>query len=78
MASPVEKSTGAAIFQNWRAAGETSRSFRAISRQVSFVFLRARVHRNESRAISLACDFKGDFTQVVFRVDFKATLFKLL
>ncbi len=27
MASPVEKSTGDATFQNWRAAGETSRSF---------------------------------------------------
>ena len=28
IASPVEKSTGDAIFQNWRAAGETSRLFR--------------------------------------------------
>ena len=28
MASPVEKSTGDAIFQNWCAAGETSRLFR--------------------------------------------------
>ena len=27
MASPVEKSTGDAIFQNWRAVGETSRLF---------------------------------------------------
>lgn len=36
MASPVEKSTGDATFQNWRAAGETSRLFRTILRH--FVF----------------------------------------
>ncbi len=41
MASPVEKSTGDATFQNWRAAGETSRSFRHDTPPFCFTSLRA-------------------------------------